>query len=301
MLNYSLSAKRLHLHTSSWGFAKGVPSVLARSVSFPETGDSAVGLTGFLHYPAGSEASQESLSVDVMENDGLSLKQDLDAIEVVSVPFDGGTNVSEKSEDSGSEEIINLERKDPEAEFATWVEAVHACYGRAYRDLIGVKVTEKLDLTAPNLCASWLNSLKSLALSALVAQSLLFHRESLQGHASEGTVHERVRRKEGTSGTSNIVTDREVLDASRGFWSTGVLLSYVLPKLENRGGLRCARWRARVAATDLAAFLALHDLKAANDKGTALPLLEDLLLCLIYEVALADLEWQVHELVLDTL
>jgi ribosomal protein S4 len=76
-------------------------------------------------------------------------------------------------------------------------------------------------------------------------------------------------------------------------WIGKDFLSTFWPELRDRGGLRSARWRARLSAAEFLSSLAEYDLDGEKSNTHLLSLLEELLQSLIFEMALVDSQWQV--------
>ena len=75
--------------------------------------------------------------------------------------------------------------------------------------------------------------------------------------------------------------------------TSGRFLNSFWPALKGCRGLRCGRWRVRMGAVEVTSFLAVHDVQVANSKESSLPLLEELLQILIFDMAVGDTQWKV--------
>lgn len=75
--------------------------------------------------------------------------------------------------------------------------------------------------------------------------------------------------------------------------TSGRFLNSFWPALKGGRGLRCGRWRVRMGAVEVTSFLAVHDVQVANSKESSLPLLEELLRILIFDMAVGDTQWKV--------
>lgn len=75
--------------------------------------------------------------------------------------------------------------------------------------------------------------------------------------------------------------------------TSGRFLNSFWLALKGCGGLRCGRWRVRMGAVEVTSFLAVHDVQVAISKESSLPLLEELLQILIFDMAVGDTQWKV--------
>jgi hypothetical protein len=165
-----------------------------------------------------------------------------------------------------------------------WARAVYTSWESVASEHRGVKVAQKLDSVAPNLCASWLDALKSLASCAVVAKRVI----ARQRDSTE------LGREDPRANFNSANVSEETLEGEESWnWIGKDFLSTFWPELRDRGGLRSARWRARLSAAEFLSSLAEYDLDGEKSNNYLLSLLEELLQSLIFEMALVDSQWQV--------
>lgn len=165
-------------------------------------------------------------------------------------------------------------------EASAWIRAVYVSWESVVREHRGVRVAQILDSVAPNLCASWLDALKSLAACAVVAKGMILR-------AKEAKEAKELERED----------SRAVLEEDSVNWTGRGFLSAAWPELKDRGGLRSSRWRARVSAAEFLSSLAEYDFAGSKSDER---LIEELLQALIFGMALVDSQWQVLRFFLNS-
>lgn len=166
----------------------------------------------------------------------------------------------------------------------TWVRAVYTSWESVVRGNRGVKVAQRLDSVAPNLCATWLEALKSLGSCAVVAKGVVVRQKELM----------KLGREDSRVNFNGAVVEGEGLEREELLnWTREVFLSTAWPELKDRGGLRSSRWRARVSAVEFVSSLAEYDLDGEKSNEHFLALLEDFLQGLIFGLGIVDSQWQV--------
>ena len=222
---------------------------------------------------AGALVALESSDVEEERAEGLVHE----ACAAVDVLCDARKRVEEFSADSGG----CLGGQSMAEEVVAWVSAVYASWEDVVREHCGAKVARRLDFVAPNLCASWLDALKSLGSCAVVAKGMIARPKEF------GRKHSRVNFK------GAVVEGETFLSEKLVTWTGKDFLNTAWPELKDRGGLRSSRWRARVSAVEFLSSLAEYDLAGEKSNDHLATLLGELLQALIFGIGLADSQWQV--------